>query len=194
MRLGQILTTDYRVPEEALARALHFQRTSGTSLRIGEILVKLKVLPRRELLAAIGQQLQIPVVVGLARMPVPGSLLKLVTRTFAETRRVVPVGVSGPEGARRLLLAMADPTDAVTIDVVERASGAEVVAVIALEEEIAEAIEVFYDAHERSKPPRSADLLTPPRPQRVVPSSRRSVSPAATRTTPPVRRPQPSFA
>jgi hypothetical protein len=193
VRLGQILTTDYRVPEEALARALHFQRTSGTSLRIGEILVKLKVLPRRELLAAIGQQLQIPVVVGLARMPVPSSLLKLVTRTFAETRRVVPVGVSGPEGARRLLLAMADPTDAVTIDVVERASGAEVIAVVALEEEIAEAIEVFYSAHERSIAARGADQLTPPRAQRVaVPSSRRPVSPAATRSSP-TRRPQPSL-
>lgn len=186
VRLGQILTTDYRVPEEALARALHFQRTSGTSLRLGEILVKLKMLPRRELLAAIGQQLGIPVVVGLARMPVPGGLLKLVTRTFAETRRVVPVGVSGPEGARRLLLAMADPTDAVTLSVVERASGAEVIPVIALEEEIEEAIALFYDAHERSISIRAADQLTPTPARRPATPTRRSV--------PQPRRPRPSVA
>ena len=172
MRLGEILTKDYRVPEEAVLRAIHFQRTSGTSLRIGEILVKLNVLPRRELLAAIGQQLGVPVVVGLARMPVPSALLTLVTRTFAETRCVVPVGVQGPEGARRLLLAMADPTDGITIDVVERATGCEVIPVIALEEEIRDAIRMFYE--ERSV--RGADQLTP------TPTPTAPTRPLATRT------------
>lgn len=174
---------DYRVPEEAIRRALHFQRTSGTTLRIGEILVKLNVLPRRELLAALGQQLGVPCVVGLARMPVPSGLLTLVTRTFAETRRVVPVGVSGPEGARRLLLAMADPTDSVTIDVVERATGTEVIAVVALEEEIREAIERFYEEYST----RPMDRLTPPpHTKPAVPSPRRAVSPSATRPSAPL--------
>ena len=172
VRLGEILTKDYRVPEEALRRALHFQKTSGTDLRLGEILVKLKVLPRRELLAAIGQQLGIPVVVGLARMPVPSGLLTLVSRQFAETRRVVPVGVAGPEGARRLLLAMADPTDRITIDVVERATGSEVIPVAALADEILDAIDVFY--RERSQVSRPADRLTPANAQPAVRTPRRT--------------------
>lgn len=190
MRLGDILKKDYRVPEEAILRALHFQRTSGTTMRLGEILVKLNVLPRRELLAALGQQLGVPVVVGLARMPVPSGLLTLVTRTFAETRRVVPVGVSGPEGARRLLLAMADPTDRVTIDVVVRATGTEVIPVAALDEEIDEAIARFYAERSMNRP---MDILTPtPTPTRpTAPIARKpSVRPALPRRpmmTPSVR-------
>lgn len=170
VRLGEILTKDYRVPKEAVLRAIHFQRTSGTTLKLGEILVKLNALPRRELLAALGQQLGVPVVVGLARMPVPSALLTLVTRTFAETRRVVPVGVQGPEGARRLLLAMADPTDAITIDVVERVCNCEVIPVIALEEEILDAIRAFYAEHSATSTP--TPTVPSAEPPRRMPSRR----------------------
>lgn len=183
VRLGEILTKDYRVPEEAVLRAIHFQRTSGTSLKLGEILVKLNALPRRELLAALGQQLGVPVVVGLARMPVSSGLLTLITRNFAETRCVVPVGVQGPEGARRLLLAMADPTDAITIDVVERACGCEVIPVIALEEEILDAIRTFYAERSVSRP---ADRITPtPTPTPTAPTALRSEPIPSPRRVPP---------
>jgi type IV pilus assembly protein PilB len=137
-RLGEILVEDYRLLPADIDAALRAKRPGE---RIGEILVRMGLLSERDLVTALGQQLRIPVLVGLPRREVPEEILALVPLRTAERKLILPVAIEPP---KTLVVAMADPTDAKTIAMLQGLCGFTVQPAIAPEEEIRRALKVFY--------------------------------------------------
>lgn len=142
-RLGEILIQDYHVLDADIREALEAQK-QGIPDRLGQFLVRRGILSDRDLATALGQQLRIPVMIGLPRLNVPEGVLVLVPVACAEKKLVIPVSVSGPETNRRLVLAMADPTDDSALELLERLTGLSIQPAIATEEDIRRAFKVFY--------------------------------------------------
>lgn len=141
-QLGQILVEDYRVLREDVTKALGSQKYVPD--RLGALLVRMGVLSERDLVTALAQQLGCPVVLELPRLTIDEEILQLVPMRTAERKLVIPVALSGRSTARCLILAMADPTDRVTVDAIERITGFDVLAAIAPEEDLRRALKVFY--------------------------------------------------
>jgi hypothetical protein len=137
--LGEILIQDYHVLDMDVREALAAQK-QGTPDRLGQFLVRRGILSDRDLATALGQQLRIPVMIGLPRLRVPEMVLGLVPVACAEKKLVIPVSVSGD----RLVLAMADPTDRSAITALEQLTNLLVQPAIATEEDIRRAFKVFY--------------------------------------------------
>lgn len=137
--LGEILIQDYHVLDVDIREALEAQK-QGTPDRLGQFLVRRGILSDRDLATALGQQLRIPVVIGLARRNVPEAVLTLVPVACAEKKLVIPVAAD----AVRLVLAMADPTDRSVIAALEQLTSLAIQPAIATEEDIRRAFKVFY--------------------------------------------------
>ena len=71
-------------------------------------------------------------------------MLKLVPVACAEKKLVIPVALCGEGPDQRLVLAMADPTDASVLSALEGFTGVPIQAAIATEEDIRRAFKVFY--------------------------------------------------
>ena len=142
-RLGEILVQDYHVLDGDVREAIAAQK-QGTPDRLGQFLVRRGILTDRDLATALGQQLSIPVMLGLPRLSVTEDVIKLVPIACAEKKLVIPVAVSGTEADRRLVLAMADPTDESVITALEGFTGLTIQRTIATEEDIRRAFKVFY--------------------------------------------------
>ena len=142
-RLGEILVQDYHVLEGDVREALEAQK-QGQPDRLGQFLVRRGILTDRDLATALGQQLRIPVMIGLPRLSVADDVIKLVPVACAEKKLVIPVAVTGTGPDRRLVLAMADPTDESVISALEGFTGIPVQRAIATEEDIRRAFKVFY--------------------------------------------------
>lgn len=140
--LGEILVEDYRVAPEDVSSAVSAQRFSTE--RIGRLLVRMGVLSERDLVTALGQQLRIPVVLGLARLTIPDDVLMLVPMRMAERKLVIPVEIFEEGPRRHLVLAMADPTDRSAVEALEGLVGLSVMRAIAAEEDVRRALKVFY--------------------------------------------------
>ncbi len=141
-RLGEILIADYHVLETDVRDALKAQ-SQGTPDRLGQFLVRRGILTDRDLATALGQQLGIPVVIGLPRLDVSEDILALVPIRCAEKKLVIPVALAGSD-LRRLVLAMADPTDLTVVDALEKLTRMPIQPAIATEEDIRRAFKVFY--------------------------------------------------
>lgn len=137
--LGEILIQDYHVLDVDVREALEAQK-QGTPDRLGQFLVRRGILSDRDLATALGQQLRIPVVIGLPRRSVPEGVLGLVPVACAEKKLVIPVAADGDW----LVLAMADPTDRSVIAALEQLTSLAIQPAIATEEDIRRAFKVFY--------------------------------------------------
>src|SRR5947207_15437100 len=107
--LGQLLIEKNLIAAEDLERALELQRERGDKL--GKILVDMGYLAQRDLLAALSEQLGLP----LAQMSAPPAAPEIegISARFLRQSLVFPLAIE--EGA--LTLAMADPLDFETINV-----------------------------------------------------------------------------
>jgi general secretion pathway protein E len=142
MRLGEILVGRGLLSREDLDRALDLQKERGDKL--GRILVDLGFAAHRDVLAALSEQLGLP----LAKIEGPPAVSPEIERLsprFLRHARVLPLRMDGSA----LVLAMADPLDFETLAAVRATTGLKVQAEIALETEIAEAIDRYYGEAEK---------------------------------------------
>jgi general secretion pathway protein E len=143
MRLGEILLEKRLIETDDLDRALEIQRERGD--KIGKILVDLGFIAAKDLLAALSEQLQVPLVTleGIAA-PAVAETEGLAPR-FLRQCRCLPVGLENST----LTLAMADPLDFETISAVRGFSGLKIAPVLAGEQEILDTIDRFYGEQEK---------------------------------------------
>ncbi len=141
MRLGEILLGKGLLSAEDLERALELQRERGDKL--GRILVDLGFASQRDIVQALGEQLEIPVA-KLDGPPLVTPETERLPARFLRQARVFPLRMDG--GA--LVLATADPLDFETLAAVRAATGLRVRAEIAPESEIADALERYYGEEE----------------------------------------------
>jgi general secretion pathway protein E len=149
-RLGEILLERRQITQEDLDRALEIQRERGE--KIGKILVDLGFIAMRDVLAALSDQLGVPLVTLDGPPAVTPETEKLSTR-FLRQYRCLPVAMHDST----LTLAMADPLDFETLAAVRSATGLRVATVLAGEQEILDAVDKYYGEAARSEGTATAD-------------------------------------
>ena len=142
MRLGEMLVARQLIGPEDLERALEIQKERGE--KIGKVLVELGFVAARDVLAALSEQLDIPVVTFDGAPPAIPETEGLAPR-FMRQCRFLPYSVADST----LTIAMADPLDFETISAVRGFTGMKVEAVLALEAELLDAIDRFYGEREQ---------------------------------------------
>ncbi len=142
MRLGEMLVARRQIEPEDLERALEIQKERGE--KIGKILVDLGFVATRDVLAALSEQLSVPLVSIEGPPPATPETDGLAPR-FMRQCRFLPVGVQDST----LTIAMADPLDFETIAAVRGFTGLKVEALLAPEQEILDAIDRYYAEAEK---------------------------------------------
>jgi general secretion pathway protein E len=137
MKLGEILIERRQITQEDLDRALELQRERGD--KIGKILVDLGFVAQRDILSALGEQLQVPVL-SIDAPPAVSPELETLSPRFLRQFRCFPVA----QHDHTVTLAMADPLDFETRSTVTSCSGLAVLPGIATEQEIIDAIDRYY--------------------------------------------------
>ncbi|ACH40129.1 response regulator, GspIIEN domain-containing [Citrifermentans bemidjiense Bem] len=136
--LGQILVQSGIITVKTLERAL--TRQEGSGKRLGAILDEMGVITPEELVEALAQQSGMEMVKRIAVQNVPGELLELVPGEVAINKLVFPLKRQGGV----LAIAVSDPIDSETLDLLERHSCNKIVQVLAAREEILGAIKQHY--------------------------------------------------
>jgi general secretion pathway protein E len=142
MRLGEILIERRLIEQEDLERALEIQKGRGE--KIGKILIELGFVASRDVLAALSDQLAIPLVALDGPPPSIPETEGLAPR-FMRQSRFLPVGIQDST----LTVAMADPLDFETISAVRGFTGMKVDVALASEQEILDAIDKYYGEQEK---------------------------------------------
>ncbi len=141
-RLGEILLERGLIDVDQLNSALAHQRNWG--MRLGTALVAKGFIAEGMLTRVLSESLGIPMV-DLARVAVDARALQLVPRRVAEQYEVFPIALKEQQNGRRvLLLAMADPLNAVAIDEVAFTTDAVVKPAIAQISSLEQAIKKHY--------------------------------------------------
>jgi general secretion pathway protein E len=138
-RLGEILIERGKLDQANLDRALRLQTESGEKL--GALLVTLGLCAQRDVAEALAAQLALPLIDanGYPEFPI---LEERVSARFLREARALPVR----EDEAELGLAMADPTDAYTINAFEMVTGRTVRPMVAIPTDLEAALERLYGA------------------------------------------------
>jgi len=150
MRLGEILMERRLITQEDLDRALELQRERGDKL--GKILVDLGFVSARDILSSLAEQLQVPLLV-LDGPPAVSPETETLSPKFLRQFRCLPVSLHD----HTVTLAMADPLDFETRSTVASCTGLAVLAGIAGEQEILDAIDRYYTPAAKNE----TELATP---------------------------------
>jgi general secretion pathway protein E len=137
VRLGEMLIERRLIEPEDLDRALEIQKERGE--KIGKILVDLGFVAMRDVVAALSDQLSVPLAV-LDGTPSAAPELEGLSARFLRQFHCLPIAVQDST----VTLAMADPLDFETIAAVRACTGLEVEPALASEQEILDAIEKSY--------------------------------------------------
>jgi general secretion pathway protein E len=148
MRIGEILLARGQLAQDELDRALEMQSERGDKL--GRILIDLGFVSHRDVLAALSEQLGLPV----AKIEGPPAVTPETERLsarFLRQARALPLRMEGAQ----LVMAMADPLDFETLTAVRSVTGLAPRAELALESEILEALDRYFGEEQKE-----ADDLT----------------------------------
>ena len=137
MRLGEILIQRKLITADDLDRALELQKERGDKL--GKTLVDMGFIAMRDVLAALSEQLQIPLV-SIDAPPVVSPETETLSPRFLRQFRCLPMS----RDDHTITLAMADPLDVETIAAVRHCTGLKINTVLAPEQEIVDAIDKYY--------------------------------------------------
>jgi general secretion pathway protein E len=137
MRLGEILIQRNLITDEDLERALELQKERGD--KIGKTLVDMGFIAMRDVLAALSEQLKVPLV-SIDAPPVVSPETETLSPRFLRQFRCLPMS----RDDHTITLAMADPLDVETIAAVRHCTGLKIDIVLAPEQEIVDAIDKYY--------------------------------------------------
>ena len=137
LRLGEMLIERGQIEAEDLERALELQQERGDKL--GKILVDMGFIALRDVLAALSEQLGIPLATLDEPPPVAAEIEGLSPR-FMRQSRFFPLAIRNST----LTIAMADPLDFETIAAVRAFSGLKIQTALAFEQDVLDAIDKHY--------------------------------------------------
>jgi len=144
-RLGEMLMERRQIEREDLDRALEIQKERSDKL--GKILVDLGFIAMRDVLAALSEQLGVPLA-ALDGPPPAAPELEGLSPRFMRQCHFIPVALDDSA----VTLAMADPLDFETISAVRGFCGLKVKTALAAEQEILDSIDKYYGESEQSQP------------------------------------------
>ncbi|HYM12450.1 MAG TPA: ATPase, T2SS/T4P/T4SS family [Bryobacterales bacterium] len=141
-RVGQILIRRGLVQPDDLEKALELQKERGDKL--GRILVDLGFVAQRDVLAALAEQLEIPLV-SAQQFPAVSPELEGIAPRYMRQFKFLPIELEDST----VTLAMSDPLDFETINTVHLFTKLQVRRAIAAEQEILDAIDRYYGEGEQ---------------------------------------------
>src|SRR5579864_270530 len=144
-RLGEMLIERGQIAQEDLDRALEIQKERSDKL--GKILVDLGFIAMRDVLAALSEQLGVPLA-PLDGPPPSAPETEGLSPRFMRQCHFIPVALDDSA----VTLAMADPLDFETISAVRGFCGLKVKTALAAEQEILDAIDKYYGESEQTQP------------------------------------------
>ncbi|MCD6310361.1 MAG: Flp pilus assembly complex ATPase component TadA [Candidatus Eremiobacteraeota bacterium] len=133
-RVGELLLETGVITEEQLAIALKTQK--NTKERLGKILVDKGFIDQARLAEVLAQQSGFPLV-DLSRITKLPDIAKTIPIEFCMNNKVIPISRDGG----RISLAVSDPFDVVTVDLLSLMTGCEVEVCVATESDILELLE-----------------------------------------------------
>lgn len=140
---GKQLVEKKIITQSQLEEALEKQRTTMTTRKLGEVLVRLGYISKTQIAELLAEQLGIPLV-NLSEMEIPPRVRALIDGNIATLYRVVPV----EERDGKIIVATSDPTNINTLDNLSRLLERPVEPVLATHESITEALARYY-GHQR---------------------------------------------
>ena len=152
MKLGQLLVKKRIIDEDQLRAVL--ARQKGEGARLGEMLVRLGLVSKRDVLSSLATQPGF-LLDSVALAQVKPAVAQLVPRRVAERLTCIAVALDG----ERLSVAMADPLDFSAIEQVSAITGAQVEPLLAGASDVELAIRLHYPAEvEQGLVVRTAEL------------------------------------
>ena len=136
-QLGELLIERGVINHEQLKIGLETQKESGGL--IGEILVELKFATERDIAQALTLQYGFPYL-PLANYEIGSDVLLAVPENLCWKYILIPIDKIG----KSLTLAMANPTDLVAIEEVEKVTESQIQAFVSTSSEIKQAIDQYY--------------------------------------------------
>jgi type IV pilus assembly protein PilB len=140
IRIGDVLVAAGAITEEQLGEALTKQKETGSKL--GNTLVDLGFISQEMLVTLLTQQLGIDYI-ELKGAKIEDDVLKLVPDNLVAKYKVLPIELD-PNNPNVLKVAMADPMDINAIDDLSIVTNLQVEPMLAMEEEINDAIGKYY--------------------------------------------------
>ncbi len=137
-QLGDLLLETRLISEKTLERALERQKAEGKKL--GEVLEEMGVITEQELVEALGKQFDFKTISTFAHMEFSVDLLNMLPSEFVMKKVIFPLKTK--EGM--IAVALSDPFDSETTDMISRITGLNVVPVISTRREILAAISRHY--------------------------------------------------
>jgi type IV pilus assembly protein PilB len=141
-RIGAVLLERGAITPEQLDYALKLQAETGR--RLGDILIKEKIISEGDLIEAISVKLKIPRL-DLTDLVIDAHVLRLVPAEMAKRLQILPVTRIG----NALTLAMADPLDIFAVDEVKYHTGMEIHRAIAAPSQLETSVGNYYSVRER---------------------------------------------
>jgi type IV pilus assembly protein PilB len=136
--MGELLVQKRVITPEQLQKAREHQRTTGGDL--GAILVDLEIATERDVLDARATAIGIRFIADLANFNVDQSAVNIVPAQVAIRHKVIPLTKTD----QVLSVATANPTDVMALDELRVACGLKIQPVLALEDQIQEALGKHY--------------------------------------------------
>lgn len=143
-RLGDLLVESGKISEQQLINELKRQRESG--VKLGELLVKDKILTEDDIMDVLEVQLGINRV-ALDMIDIDRNAVRAVPESLATKYTLIPIGFQDD----KILVATNDPLNIFALDDVGIATGKRVEAVIATKGEIERAIDKYYSTEHVEK-------------------------------------------
>ncbi len=144
IRMGDLLVAAGAITEEELQQALALQKEKGT--RLGRTLLESGLISKELLIATLTQQLGVEFI-DLKGVKLDDEVLELVPEEIIMKYRVLPIGFD-EYNPNVLKVAMSDPMDIIAIDDISIITGAQIEAMLAMEEDLDDAIAKFYGNHQ----------------------------------------------
>jgi len=136
-RLGEMLLEAGLIDQFQLESALSLQRNLGG--QIGSALIKLGYLPEETILEFLEAQVKYARV-SLLELEIPAQLMALLPIERMIELMVLPIELRKTGNERLLHVAMTDPTNLKLVDDLQFATGCKIIPVLAVEDEIEQAI------------------------------------------------------
>src|ERR1700732_3959770 len=138
-RIADALIEDALLLPNQLEEAVSIQKTEGG--RLLKILTDKQFVTEQDMAFSMGRCLNTPPV-NLAKLRVPEEVMDLIPREMARANKLVPIArLDG-----KLFVAMADPTNVLAVDDLKRRTQLEIVAMIATERAVKDAMSGVHDS------------------------------------------------
>ncbi|MFZ2950858.1 MAG: type IV-A pilus assembly ATPase PilB [Desulfuromonadaceae bacterium] len=139
-RLGEILVKNNLISRDQLGKALEEQKLSGNQLRLGSILINLKLLTEVQLTSFLSKQYGVPSV-NLSDYEIDPVVIKIIPPEVVQKYQLLPVNRAGAT----LIVAVSDPSNLFAIEDIKFMTGYNIEMVVASERDIKASIDKYYD-------------------------------------------------